>query len=219
MAAPEPRESLLPHLLSTLSIDWRRPPEDVRRLLMELDALPWRETDDQERYLERLDGPVHGDPARDARYRAALAEVRSLASRSAALDLDVMLRVQSIVLGRPVSVRSTTAFARGGREAYATFDGMEAMLRRKVAADAVDGCHPLVCACRLYLDVIFFHPFEDGNARAARLWFEFILRRARVLGPPIEDVVLLDKPAGDADAAWRLVRLTAKRAIAVHHGS
>ncbi len=106
------------------------------------------------------------------------------------------------------------SFMRGGREAYVWFDGFESMFRRKVAADALAGAHPLVGACRLYLDIIFFHPFEDGNARAARLWFEFVLRRARVVGPPIADVVRLDKPAGDRDAAWRLVRLAAKRTLA-----
>ncbi|HZV00742.1 MAG TPA: Fic family protein [Planctomycetota bacterium] len=213
MGASEPREALLPHLYAALSMDWGNPPEDVRRLLMDVDRLPWSITDDQENFIERLDGPAHGDPVRDERYRTALARVRALADGSSPLDLDLMVEIQTILLGRPVSVRKTTAFAKAGREAYAWFEGFESMLRRKIAADAVDACHPLVRACRLYLDIIFFHPFEDGNARAARLWFEFVLQRARVAGPPIEDVVLLPKQAGDAEAAWRLVRLAAKRAL------
>jgi hypothetical protein len=219
MAELERREALVPHLLATLSIDWRSPPEDVRQLLDELGALPWLETTEHESFLEHVDGPVHGDPERDARYRTALAEVRSFATSAAPLDLEAMLRIQTIVLGKPVSLRTTTAFAKGGREAYAWFEGFEDMFRRKITADAVDACHALVRACRLYLDVIFFHPFEDGNARAARLWFEFVLRRARVPVPPIEDVVRLEKPAGDAEAAWRFVRFAAKRTLSARRGT
>ncbi len=212
----EPREALVPHLRATLGIAWSAPPDDVRDLLAALDRLSWRETSDHELYLDRRDGPAHADPARMGRYRRALAEVRALASASARLDLDLMLRVQTIVLEAPATVRTTTAFAKGGLEAYAWFDGMEAMLRRKVVADAADGCHALIQACRLYLDIIFFHPFADGNARAARLWFDFLLRRSHVMAPPFEDVVRLEKPAGDPDAAWRFVRLAAKRALAMH---
>jgi hypothetical protein len=213
MGPPEAREALLPHLMTTLAIDWDRPPPDVWSLLDRVDALPWVETGDHERYLVTVDAPAHGDSARDERYRRALAAVRAHADAGAVLDLALVSRVQTIVLGGPGPIRTTTAFARGGSEAYAHFDGLGAMFGRKIAADARDGCHPLVQACRLYLDIIFFHPFADGNARAARLWFEFLLRRARVPVPPIEDVVRLEKSAGDESAAWRLVRLAAKRLL------
>jgi len=33
-------------------------------------------------------------------------------------------------------------------------------------------------AARAYLDVCFFHPFQDGNARCARLVLDFVLTRA-----------------------------------------
>jgi hypothetical protein len=210
-----PREGLVPHLLVTLKLDWARPPADVARALEDVQALEWVETGAHEDYVARIDAPAHGDPARDARYRAALAQVRALADERATVDLDLLARVQGLVLDdageepRPAPLRTTTAFApnrRGGLTAYAWFDGLEAMLRRKVQVDAADGLHPVVQACRLYLDLIFFHPFADGNARAARLWFEFLLRRGRVRVPPLVDVVRLEKIPGDPDLPWRFVR-------------
>lgn len=218
--AERPREGLVAHLLATLSLDWSRPPTDVADLLARVDRLGRVETGAHEDYMAQVDAPAHGQPERDARYRAALAQVRALADAGATLDLDLLARVQGLVLSgadaASAPVRTTTAFSpcrRGGVMAYAWFDGLEAMLRRKVRADAADGLHPLVQACRLYLDLIFFHPFADGNARAARLWFEFLLRRGRVRVPPLLDVVRLEKIPGDRALPWRLVRVAAQRLV------
>ena len=63
---------------------------------------------------------------------------------------------------------------------------------------------------RAYLDVIYTHPFADGNARAARLWLEYFLRRAGLPSPPLRPLVLRPKPAGDVDSAWGLAALTAR---------
>lgn len=52
---------------------------------------------------------------------------------------------------------------------------------------------------RLSLDLAFFSPFPDGNARAARLGFEFCLRRGGLPMPP-----------GDAERYVRFVRLVAR---------
>lgn len=218
--AERAREGLVAHLLTTLSLDWTRPPADVADLLGRVDRLDRVDAGAHEDYVAQVDAPAHGDPAREARYRAALARVRALASAGATLDLDLLARVQGLVLtgsdAASAPVRTTTAFApdrRGGVTAYAWFDGLPAMLRRKVRADAADGLHPLVQACRLYLDLIFFHPFADGNARAARLWFEFLLRRGRVRVPRLLDVVRLEKVPGDRALPWRLVRVAAQRLV------
>lgn len=214
-----PREALVPHLLATLRLDWGRPPDDVRALLARVDALPWRDTGAHEDYVARVDEPAHPDPARTARYLDALGAVRAHADAGGAVEWDVLRQVQSTALGRPAGFREGPAFARGGEETYAWFPGVEAMFRRKVAVDGADGAHALVKACRLYLDLIFFHPFVDGNARAARLWFEFVLRRARVPTPPLLDLVRLPKVAGSAELPWTLVRLAAKRLVAIYCGS
>ncbi|MCA8925612.1 MAG: Fic family protein, partial [Planctomycetes bacterium] len=106
--------------------------------------------------------------------------------------------------------RRGPAFARGGAVTYAWFPDAEAMLRRKLEADAEDGLHPVLQAVRAYLDLIFFHPFPDGNARAARLWLEYFLRRAGLPSPPIADLLRLRKLPGDERRAWAFATLTAK---------
>ena len=54
---------------------------------------------------------------------------------------------------------------------------------------------------------IFFHPFDDGNARAARLSLEFALRAGGVPSPPLAPFVRLPKPAGSSARAWDLALL------------
>lgn len=43
--------------------------------------------------------------------------------------------------------------------------------------------HPILRAVRLFLDVIYFHPFCDGNGRASHLWLHYCLARERVPFP------------------------------------
>ncbi|MFC9329552.1 Fic family protein [Kitasatospora sp. NPDC057015] len=51
-------------------------------------------------------------------------------------------------------------------------------------------------AARTYLDVCFFHPFDDGNARAALLALLFVLARA---GVTLDSVVLIGRVGHRAD--------------------
>ncbi|NMO19814.1 hypothetical protein HPC49_03545 [Pyxidicoccus fallax] len=209
LAASEVTEKLVPHLKATLAVDWACP-----HLCPDLEAASARafeETRAQEDYLLGQDTPAHGgDSAREARFLAALSRVRALADAGEPLTWARLAEVQAEVLGRPVGFRAGPAFAHGGRHRYLYAPDLEEMFVRKVEADARDGCHPVAQAVRLYLDLAFFHPFPDGNARAARLWFEYCLRRARVPTPPLAPWVLLPKPPGDAERYVRFVRLVAR---------
>nr|WP_246112225.1 Fic family protein [Streptomyces hawaiiensis] len=51
-------------------------------------------------------------------------------------------------------------------------------------------------AARAYLDVCFFHPFDDGNARAAFLTLIFVLARE---GIALDGVILLRRITFQAD--------------------
>ena len=51
-------------------------------------------------------------------------------------------------------------------------------------------------AARAYLDVCFFHPFDDGNARCAFLALVFVLARE---GIALDGVVLLRRVTFQAD--------------------
>ncbi|MFF0478900.1 Fic family protein [Streptomyces sp. NPDC004284] len=85
---------------------------------------------------------------------------------------------QQTVLGKGVAAfRTMSAFAKGGRERYGialdTRARFEQCLDESTQRDL-----PLPSrAARAYLDVLFFHPFEDGNARAAMPAFAFVLAR------------------------------------------
>ncbi|MDY7229393.1 Fic family protein [Hyalangium rubrum] len=198
----------MPHLQASLALDWTFP--HLRPELEAASARAFEETHAQERFLAELDTPAHEDPAREARFRDALAHVRALADAQAPLTYERLREVQARVLGHAVSFRTGDAFAHGGAHRYLFFPELEAMFTRKVEADAADGCHPVVQAVRLYLDLAFFHPFPDGNARAARLGFEFLLRRARLPTPPLTPLVLLPKHPGDVVRYAQFVRLAAR---------
>jgi hypothetical protein len=50
---------------------------------------------------------------------------------------------------------------------------------------------------RLYLHLCFFHPFANGNARAARLWFDYLLRRGGYEIAFVEPLFVVERFAGD----------------------
>jgi hypothetical protein len=208
-------EKLLPHLRASLALDWSFP--HLRSELDAASARPFEATEAQERYLEEVDAPAHEDPAREARFRSALARVRALADAREPLTCARLCELQAEVLGQPVGFRRGDAFAHGGTHRYLFFPELESLFTRKVETDARDGCHPVVQAVRLYLDLAFFHPFPDGNARAARLWLEFLLRRARLPTPPLAPLVLLPKHPGDVVRYEQFVRLTARGISGRHH--
>ncbi|MFO0714120.1 MAG: Fic family protein [Sandaracinus sp.] len=66
---------------------------------------------------------------------------------------------------------------------------------------------PLVRAARVYLDVCFFHPFEDGNARAARLALDHVLTCAGLALHAAGPVFAPARGADDERGAWHLVAL------------
>jgi hypothetical protein len=69
-------------------------------------------------------------------------------------------------------------------------------------------------ACRAYLDVCFFHPFIDGNGRAARLAFDFVLSRTRCRFDMVTPLFCVLRPAGDVESHLSFVRLACTIAIA-----
>ncbi|WP_308402157.1 Fic family protein [Streptomyces shenzhenensis] len=83
---------------------------------------------------------------------------------------------QQLVLGMPeVQFRQGDAFAKGSRERYALTSHTERTFEQCLRESA-DRRIPLASrAARAYLDVIFFHPFPDGNARLAMLTLAYVL--------------------------------------------
>ncbi|WP_149548030.1 Fic family protein [Streptomyces marokkonensis] len=154
-------------------------------------------------------GPVHRrDPVRARRLLAAYAAVRSDAVRRPRppLTFSLLSGWQQQVLGSPgpPPFRTGDARTKAGRERRAPAPHTPAVFARCLA-EADDPGVPLPArAARAYLDVAFFHPFEDGNARAALLTLAFVLARESVVlhkVRPLRSTRYADDPDGAADLA------------------
>ncbi len=169
--------------------------------------VPWNEVDDpgQDAVAGARDGVSHlirtdeRDPDRARRLLTDLDAMRADLSDGRALDFAAMRRWQDHVLGTgEPDFRTGPAFAKGGRERY----GLDGHTRRRFEEclrEAGDAGVPLPSrAARAYLDVCFFHPFDDGNARAALLVLTFVLGRAGVVLDQVGPVRRLSR---SADAA------------------
>lgn len=71
-------------------------------------------------------------------------------------------------------------------------------------------------AARAYLDVAFFHPYDDGNARLAGLVLQFALLRGSIELDEVAPVLTTVRRADDAAAAADLARLVHGTAAATH---
>ncbi|MDQ0766725.1 Fic family protein [Streptomyces canus] len=169
-------------------------------------------------------GDHSSNPARGDRLLAALARSRADASRKRPLTCALLAEWQRLVLGNPeVAFRQGDAFAKGGRERYAltphTQRDFEHCLR-----ESSDPRVPLASrAARAYLDVAFFHPFPDGNARLAMLTLAYVLELEGVRldqAGPLQTTRYADDAAGAADLAALvsvLIRSTHRRAPRAGH--
>jgi hypothetical protein len=170
-------------------------------------------------FLAWCEGPVRRrDPERAARLRSAYALARADAARGIALTFPVLARWQRAVLGvTDAPFRRGVAYAKGGRERYGLTPHTESDFARCLRESA-DPAVPLAArAARTYLDVAFFHPFDDGNARAALLALTFVLAREGVVLDevgPLRVARHADDPEGAADLATLvgiLARATRRR--------
>ena len=124
---------------------------------------------------DRARGAERGD-----RLDAALTEIRHAATEGAPLSFALLARCQRHVLGtaEPPAFRSHDAYAKGGLERYGWNPNTEAAFERQLAEASDPSLILASRAARVFLDVCFYHPYEDGNARAARLALDYVLTRA-----------------------------------------
>lgn len=168
--------------------------------------------DGQLAFIEAHDLPRSAERA--ARMGDALAFMRAHASQP--LDWALLVEAQRRVLGRDdLSFRRGEAFAHGGRQRYGLGPGTRARFERCLA-EANDGAvPPQLRAARVFLDLCFFHPFDDGNARAARLALDHLLTGAglalRVAEPLFIFACRADNPSVFWHFSYLLERLLGKR--------
>ena len=140
--------------------------------------------------------------------RSALELTRASATRGEPLDFARLAAWQAIVLGVDrVGFRTGEAFAKAGRERY----GLDASTPARFAGALAEANDPVVPpqvrAARVYLDVCFYHPFPDGNARAARLALDHVLTSAGSRLHVIDPLIALSRSAVDVQGARQLAFL------------
>ncbi|QOV40776.1 Fic family protein [Streptomyces ferrugineus] len=211
--------------LSLRPDDGERPavpvPDHLERWLAVRETAPWQDAPDgggdgpvtpscdgAAEDIRAFDGAL--DPARAQGLLAALELLRADAARGALLDFELLRSWQRHVLStpQPPPFRDLPAFAKGGRERYGIGPDTRARLDTCLAESAYDAERPLPLtarAARAYLDVCFFHPFDDGNARSAFLALIFVLARE---GVALDGVSLLRRVTFQADEPQDTLTLT-----------
>jgi hypothetical protein len=185
------------------------------------DQVPWTDVSQGGDWLTgpvlaRRDGIAHRiatvehdrDPVRAQRLHVAYRQMRADAATGEALNLELLSKWQCAVLGVAAApFRSGPAFAKGGRERYG-LGPHTAALFESCLRDSGEVQVPVAArAARVYLDVCFFHPFVDGNARAALLALAFVLAANGIVLDQIGPIAQIQRPADDPEGALGLARL------------
>lgn len=157
-----------------------------------------------------------------ARALTALDRAFADAEQGQPLTFALMAKWQRIVLGHDiVGFRAVPAFAKGGRERYGLAPDTRERFERCLSESAQPDLPVPSRAARTYLDILFFHPFEDGNARAAMLALAFVLAREGALLDqvhPLQTTRCADDAEGAADLAELLGILISAAERRLSHG-
>lgn len=159
-------------------------------------------------FVDRHDGAR--EPERATRMRAAITAARADAEARRSLDLARLAAWQAIILGAPAALRTTDAFSRAGTERYGRPADLEALLGRCLAEATSADLPTAARAARAYLDVLYLHPFPDGNARAARVVLDYVLWRDRQVLGLVDPIFAVARSALDPGGPAQLV-------IAIEH--
>jgi hypothetical protein len=138
-------------------------------------------------------------PERARRMRAALDCSRRWALSGRSLGFSDLHEWNCLILGEAALVRSSPAFAKQGRERYG-YPFLDQFLTCLSEPEQGPLCFR---AARAYLDVCFFHPFVDGNARLARLVLDATLWREGRALHRVEPVFSMSRSVGEG-ACWSL---------------
>ncbi|MEU4164843.1 Fic family protein [Actinoplanes sp. NPDC026670] len=144
------------------------------------------------------------------RIRAAFDLVRTDAANGGPLTFERLAAYQRKVLAvASAPFRTRSAWAGFGEEWYGHHDELPEAFEACLA-EATDPAVPLPSrAARVYLDVVHFHPFYDGNARSAALALYFVLAREGVVLDGAAPLLMTRWPAADPQGAEGVARLVA----------
>lgn len=147
------------------------------------------------------------DPGRAGQLLVGLGLARDAAVGGRPLSVDLLAGWHSAAVTAPSGFREGTAFAKAGRERYGRYAGIEADFGRCLGESSAAGLSLAARAARAYLDVCFFHPFDDGNGRVAMLAMYHLLLREHVVLDQAGPLLTTSRRADDAQGALSLARL------------
>jgi Fic/DOC family len=145
---------------------------------------------------------------RAQRMLSAYGQMRQDAAAGKILDFRMLANWQCTVLGvADAPFRDSPAFAKDGRERYGLSSDTSVRFADCLAASKDHDVPVAARAARLYLDVNFFHPFADGNARSALLALAFVLAGEGIVLDEVGPLAQVRRPADDAEGAAGLANL------------
>ncbi len=147
------------------------------------------------------------DPFRATTLTTALNQVRRDALAKAELKFELLCAWQRIVMETPdVCFRTHPAFAKGGRERYGIKEETQRCFECCLDEANSTNIPVLARAARVYLDVLFFHPFVDGNGRAATLTMDFVLAKENIVLDEVRPLFMVSR-SPDSAGVHAFVRL------------
>jgi hypothetical protein len=157
------------------------------------------------------------DQRRQSLLLAAYDDVRRVAATGAGLTPDLTARWNAMLRGIPaVGFRRGPAFAKNGRDRY----GLHADTQQRYESCLSEAADLTIAvaarAARAYLDVAFFHPYDDGNARLGGLVLHFVLLCAGVELDEVRPILTTVRRADDPEGAASFARLVHGIATATH---
>ena len=105
---------------------------------------------------------------------------RGLAKAKEPLSWEILSEWQGKILGYKTDFRTTEAFAKNGKEKYKITQYTELEFKKLIKDVNDETIDPILRAATVYQDIIFYHPFEDGNSRLARMALEYVLFKAKL---------------------------------------
>jgi prophage maintenance system killer protein len=202
----ERTEALVPHLEITMRMRWAAPSGFISSLLQRCESVSHSDFMEKETKIRSIENRCG---------KKALEKVLILAEQKENITFEKMQSVQQLILPKEqtVAFRIYPAYCDVRNERYFHFDGLEKMFSIKIRKDDVDEVHPLLKAVRLYLDIIFFHPFNDGNARAALLWMIFHCKRSGFSLPDFGTIFSFPFIPGDEKNYWQFSSMILQQII------
>lgn len=155
--------------------------------------------------IEQLDLPRCGDRARG--MALAVQAIIDHREDTHVLNLQLLTTLHSLAVPQGRLREQEMAFAKSGQERYSHRPKLLDQRLRLYSHNI-----RLASALRAYLDLCFFHPYSDGNARAARLAFTWYACRAQLSFKSLGPLFALSIPAGNL-RAYELFISIANRVI------